>query len=334
MEKGIGFTIKQLRELLNISQKELATDICTQSYISKVEKDQVIPSAELLYQIAIRLGVEIDYFFENKKNSREEYAREFCEIIKEYKLHFKYDEIYYMVKNEKNNPFFRTIYMQKFLLWHEGVSLYYMKQSLEVPLLLLNKALELGVHNIETIKANLEILNSIASLYNDEAKKYYLNEAHNAFESYANKAKETYEQALAIFKHHKMLMDDDLYIKILNNYSKLLHRTERYMEALEICERGIRKNLKTNNLFHLGNLFHQKGLAYQQLEEYMDSIKCFEKAKMVFDIQNSQELKDYCELSIKVSKLFEKGIKEYEGKSLVNLESEVIESLYMQMIME
>ncbi|MBR8644357.1 helix-turn-helix transcriptional regulator [[Brevibacterium] frigoritolerans] len=54
--------MKELRKQIGLSQEELATGICTQAQISKIEKGDVYPYASTLYLISQRLGVDVNYF--------------------------------------------------------------------------------------------------------------------------------------------------------------------------------------------------------------------------------------------------------------------------------
>ena len=55
---------KLQRKELGLSQKVLAEGICEQSQISKIEKGNYMPAADLLFKLAKRLQVSVDYFFD------------------------------------------------------------------------------------------------------------------------------------------------------------------------------------------------------------------------------------------------------------------------------
>lgn len=50
--QSIGDKIKTRRKLLGLSQQNLAEGICEQSLISKIERNNYIPHADVLYKIA------------------------------------------------------------------------------------------------------------------------------------------------------------------------------------------------------------------------------------------------------------------------------------------
>lgn len=65
----IGKNIKSRRKELNITQKELSKGICTQSQISKIEKNEIIPLSNLLISIADKLNISIDQLVGHKVKS-------------------------------------------------------------------------------------------------------------------------------------------------------------------------------------------------------------------------------------------------------------------------
>ena len=53
------------RKELGFSQAVLAEGICEQSQISKIERSNYMPAADLLYKLARRLQVPVEYFFDD-----------------------------------------------------------------------------------------------------------------------------------------------------------------------------------------------------------------------------------------------------------------------------
>ncbi|WP_156008109.1 helix-turn-helix domain-containing protein, partial [Streptococcus ruminantium] len=58
--------IKSRRKELKLSQKELAEGICKQGQISRLENGEYTPGSELLHQLAKKLKVSMDYFFDEQ----------------------------------------------------------------------------------------------------------------------------------------------------------------------------------------------------------------------------------------------------------------------------
>jgi len=58
----LGQKIKHCREILGFTQTELADKIqVTHPYISQLERDGFNPSTQMIVNIAVALGVSIDY---------------------------------------------------------------------------------------------------------------------------------------------------------------------------------------------------------------------------------------------------------------------------------
>jgi len=72
----IGKKIKELRQVVGITQGELGEGICTQALISRIEKGDIYPNATSLYQISKKLGVDVNYFFEIGTTPRLDYIKE------------------------------------------------------------------------------------------------------------------------------------------------------------------------------------------------------------------------------------------------------------------
>jgi len=69
---NIGQRIRKRREVLNITQQELAQALgVTPQHISVVEKDKRVPSLTFLAKLAEQLGVSIDYLVSGKATQGE-----------------------------------------------------------------------------------------------------------------------------------------------------------------------------------------------------------------------------------------------------------------------
>lgn len=60
MTKELGKTIKNLRTDLELTQKQLAEGICSQSLLSRVEQGLEIPSVLIIHNICQKLGITVD----------------------------------------------------------------------------------------------------------------------------------------------------------------------------------------------------------------------------------------------------------------------------------
>ncbi|MGC5325572.1 helix-turn-helix domain-containing protein [Brevibacillus sp. SYSU BS000544] len=64
----VGKRLREFRKSLQMTQEELASDICNRSYVSQIEKGQVIPSPEILEQLANRLNRDLSDLWQEAGN--------------------------------------------------------------------------------------------------------------------------------------------------------------------------------------------------------------------------------------------------------------------------
>ena len=167
---------KLQRKELGLSQKVLAEGICEQSQISKIEKGNYMPAADLLFKLAKRLQVSVDYFFD------EDYKM-ISNLVNFKNLSFKlledrnYKELEYIYQLEKEKNNFLSQEDLAYLDWIQAILLFYLHEEKE-------KALQ----QLETLsdKINkksdtyLKILNTLANFYSlfGRDKDYELIHSH------------------------------------------------------------------------------------------------------------------------------------------------------------
>jgi transcriptional regulator with XRE-family HTH domain len=143
----IGKKMKELRKLVGLTQGDLAEGICTQALISRMEKGDIYPSAAALYQIALKLGVDVNYFFETGTNPRLDYI---LEVEKQYRIlrdDRKFEEMIDLVKTEEKNPlFYKDKEKLQLLYWYKGIYTYEVRKDPDEALSLLHHAYSMTTH--------------------------------------------------------------------------------------------------------------------------------------------------------------------------------------------
>lgn len=99
---SLGQAIRELRQKMGLSQKELASGICNQAQISNIEKNNYTPSAMLLNQISTKLGVDMNYFFEMQESYKIEYISNSKKYIRQLVRNRDYENLYFTILSEKN----------------------------------------------------------------------------------------------------------------------------------------------------------------------------------------------------------------------------------------
>ncbi|MEB7067282.1 helix-turn-helix transcriptional regulator [Mammaliicoccus sciuri] len=234
----LGATIKKKRNTLGLTQKELAEGICTQSQISKIEKDEVVPLANLLYDISKRLNTSIDVLMGDMNiNSNETTIQK---QIHKLLLQRNYNEIAVFIKTiDKSNWSYQG---EVFLEWIEIIINIKLKSEVAI-----NKLLNLYESNINFIDNELKanILNSIGIAYKQEkdyeqAKEYFL------------LAKSTLTQDA---------FNEDLKLKILYNLSNILFELKEWKNLYENCLEAINLSYEFNSMIVLPELIYSKNFS-------------------------------------------------------------------------
>lgn len=275
----LGRNIKELRKKMNLSQKELAEGICSQAYISQIEKGEVSLSADYLFLIAHRLNTGIRYLLELSYFPRMDYIYEVINIIRTKTKNKQFKEVLEMIQTERKNPLFeKDIHNKQFLLWHEAICLYYLENSSVKALTLLDKAIDLTNIKDNFTERELEILLSKGIIFSEQKN----------FEE----AIEVYHLCLKKLKNLPQMKDYKIHIRILYNLTKTLTDYNKLKIALEYVDQGIQACIKQESLYLLPELFFQKGRIHKSLLDYKNCINNMEKAKFLFEITNRTQYND------------------------------------------
>ncbi|MGX1262828.1 transcriptional regulator with XRE-family HTH domain [Rossellomorea marisflavi] len=140
----IGKKISELRKEMTLTQGELAKGICTQASISLIEKGELDPNATILYQIAKKLGVDVNYFFHIGSTPRLDYISEVEKQLRILRIKHKYTEMMEIVSIEEKNPlFYNNPAKLQFLYWHKSIFLFEVKKDHQQAVSVIEKAFEL-----------------------------------------------------------------------------------------------------------------------------------------------------------------------------------------------
>ncbi|WP_139994836.1 helix-turn-helix domain-containing protein [Kurthia sp. Dielmo] len=293
MTQNISKRLKEIRVKRGYTQAQLAKDICTQAMISNFEKGESVPSSIVLFQLAEKLNLDINYFFygelEQSKNTK--YINnnsEAKELIRKLVRKKDYESINYIIKNERDRKNFNSFEDEQFLLWHEAISEYYLFNTGNKAIQKLESIVK-DTQNKETHTIqDISIMNSIAIMY-FEIKEYDL-------------SLKKYEEC--IFAYKKLNSKDALLeIRILYGFSRTLSALEKIEEAILNCKKAIRLCVNQESLYLLGELYFQLGRNSSILKKLDESKEFFNKAEVIFGIQGKDEFLDIisllkCEIGI------------------------------------
>lgn len=282
MDYYIGKKLRELRKYYNISQKELAKDICTQAYISQLEKDEVYPSAQILFELANRLGVDLNYFFEITNTPKLDYIQEVYSQIDTLVQQTDYKNVLETIRLEKKNPLFKSPRHQQYLLWREGICLFHIKGDKDEAFKLLNEAIALTPTTEKNYSPReLDIMSSMAIIYSDSGEH--------------EKTKQIYDQILHSIEKIPYIIDKRLFIRVFYNASKNAHNLHDFNYAVMLSEKGINYCLNEQLLYLLGELYYQKGESLLALsnDNKEIAIDYMERALWIFLQKNNKLFYNY-----------------------------------------
>ncbi|MCR6098734.1 helix-turn-helix domain-containing protein [Salipaludibacillus agaradhaerens] len=252
MDYLIGDRIKDLRDHLHMSQQELSDGICTQGLISRIEKHTATPTAPLLHQLALRLGVDLNYFFDDISRNGIDYVKETINHIDQLVRHHEYEDVMKTIQLEKTNPLFKKPHLQQYFIWREGICVFHMEKDSKKSLLLLDEALALRPDNQKKMsEMDIDILSSKAIVYSEIGR---LDLAADIYTTLLNEI-----ERLPLRREYRLI------IRILFNASRNAYDRKNYRESLFYANKGIKTCVNEDQLYLLGHLFYQKGCSLFRL---------------------------------------------------------------------
>ncbi|MFU2030988.1 helix-turn-helix domain-containing protein [Bacillus wiedmannii] len=275
----LGITIKELRMKKNISQSELCHGICSQSQISKIEKGMIYPSSILLYQLSERLGIDPNNIFALTQNKKLKYVENVKYVMRDCTKQKQYNELYEIVKQEKNENNFQLKEDKQFLIWHEAIAIFHVNKSIKTALNLLNSALKLTVTNVDFLsEREIDIMQSMAIFH--WANKEY------------EKSITILRRCLTNFNKLDFPRDKEIKLKIIFNLAKILGLANQHEEAIKYNDMGIKLAINLNTLYLLGELYYGKSWNLLKLEQYNeeDVADNMKKALFIFELTGKENL--------------------------------------------
>ncbi|MEY8463449.1 helix-turn-helix domain-containing protein [Streptococcus merionis] len=205
------------RKELGLSQKVLAEGICEQSQISKIERGNFMPSADLLFKLSQRLDVPLDYFF-NEQIEVPSSLSNFKHISSRLLDDRNYDDLEYLYKVETDRNTFLSSEDRMYLEWVKLIIDFY-KYDLK------DKAISSLESMLSKISPNtqvyLKVLNTLSNFYSLVGRE-------QDYES-------NYSLLMKIYQTKNLDHQEFLfgYIRVRYNYAHYLVFKERYNEAIQ-----------------------------------------------------------------------------------------------------
>lgn len=275
---NLGNEVYQLRKSLHLTQKQLCEGICTQPTISMIEKGEVLPSLDTIYNLSIRLKKPLNHFLNILFTDNYYQTSQLVMYIEELTSQHKYDIVYEIVSKEvlkkDSDP-----WLDHFLKWQSHLCLFHMhKVNFETTISNLKKLLSDEHQNILNKDFLRErICNTIAFIL-------AMNKDYNFALFYYNKI-----QINNQLNFSPRLQSDVYFLRVLYNKSKTLYDMNNFEESINTLNEGINRSIKLENMSFTGHFYYYLGQCYEKTEESFVNIQsCFRKAEFFFGILKNQ----------------------------------------------
>ena len=273
---NFGEILKSSRTFKGLSAAELAEGICSEEDIIQYEKEEKYPTIDQLYQMATKLNVELNHFFDIGSTDTYNYAIAVTDLIKKYKRERDYAAIFEIIQKEQDNPLFKHTSFKQFLMWHEGICIYYLEEDKEKSVRLLEEALSMTNQDmVELTEREIEILTSVAIIEKDSGS--------------VEKAVEVFLNALNHLTQLPQVQDSSIWLKILYGLAQALSKLEKYEESLFYCSKGIDNCIYEENMYLFGELHYQTGMNNIKLGKLEKGKEYLEKAVTIFKLQKNDK---------------------------------------------
>jgi tetratricopeptide (TPR) repeat protein len=272
----IGDSLQSFRQYKNMSTKELSEGICTEEELISYEKERDYPSLEILNQLLNKLSIDLTYFFNVASKSSINYSTAVMQIINKHKRTWNYEAIYEIVQKELNNPIFQPVLLKQFLLWHQGICVFYLEKDKERAISLLHQAIDLTNPKRENLsEREIEILTSVALFHRD-------------IEDYTE-AISLLEKALNDLEKLPYVLDSRGKVKVLFGLSQTLTETGEFEKSIYFCQKGIDLCIHEEILYLSANLHYQYGDNLVQLGKVNEGKVYMQKALTILKLQKNEK---------------------------------------------
>ena len=266
----IGKLVKDRRKELNLTQIQLAKNICTQAMVSKIEKGIINPSSQLLKELSDRLDVPVSYFYRDDEDRHlEKIEKDVLGYVNQNELQKAGDTL-----KEHKNIFFnsKNDYYHLFYQMIEIYTVYDANKNTDETIEALNELLEKLTHRP---LLHLDSLVLLAVVHYDS---------------------ENYDEANKIFQELLGLMTEEtklpVRIRILYNYALNLEALVKDEEALEVLVQTIDEAIKKQTLYNLGNLYYHQAVLLSKKDRIDDAKEAYENAAFIYRIKGYQKMLD------------------------------------------
>lgn len=272
----IATRIKNRRKELKLSQKELAEGICKQGQISRLENGEYTPGSELLHQLAKKLKVSMDYFFDEAISNETTEFTEFQNIAKGFIARRDFDSLKYIYELEKDKSHRLSLADKIYLEWVAALVDFYSYHKKEEAIMNLERLLQ------SLSKADLmylQITNTLFIFYQDTDNL-------SRFESLKT-------ELIEEVSHFTLNSIEELELSVKFNYnlSRYFWLQNNTEEAIKQVTATIRLCQEHHTTYLLADLFVLLGNISETFSDKLEVKSYFESAHFIYKhLENNKEM--------------------------------------------
>lgn len=265
----LGRKLSDFRKAKGFTVKTLATNLCDESTIYRMEQGKQLPRLEILNDICSKL--EIPFKALLPLNKEMELLKRLC---REHTYNEDYLSLGYAIDeckkvlNEIDSDYSKEEF-RKFIQWQNAILLHKSEEKPLDALRVLNDLVNLKSSNSEL---DFNILNSIALI---NLSIHRIEEAHRIYKVIYMKS-----------QNHIVVEDPTLTPRIGYNYAHTLFKLERYFDALDVINQVLYHLESHQSMYILGKVYHMTGLLFKKCGYLGEAVESFHNAVLVFTLTN------------------------------------------------
>ncbi|MEW4327925.1 helix-turn-helix transcriptional regulator [Rossellomorea marisflavi] len=269
----IGKKISELRNEMALTQGELAEGICTQASISLIEKGELDPNATILYQIAKKLGVDVNYFFHIGSTPRLDYINEVEKQLRALRIKHQYTEMMEIVSIEEKNPlFYNNPAKLQFLYWHKSIYLFEVKKDHQQAVSIMEKAFSLLPNKKRAVtELEMEMMMALGT--------YQFTLGHY------QEVIDQYKKVQAILDEtNRIPADKTIRTRLYYNSSRAHTRLGNLEESQTLLHEGIDWCIESGELHLMPALHYQIGYNHELMGDYEKALEFLDYSISLFEL--------------------------------------------------
>lgn len=256
--ESIGETIKQLRQERKLTQKMLATGICAQSVVSRVENNEELPNVVVLHQICERLTITVDQLLLSQSADIRKTSEKF-QLIQQYFLQREYEQIAQILKEA---DLLESLYLETDLqsyYYYLGSCEFFVAKDYSSAVQSLRKGLSYTYNQDKVFVSTIEI--QMMSCLG-----YVLKESGQLLQA-TKELEKSYHFIQELPQERKTFE----LIKVYYHYGELLYEQGCYEQAFAVVEEGLLLVQQFCSYYYLEELYDLNSFILEKMQREIEA---------------------------------------------------------------